>query len=303
MFKMLPKLLLPFAAALTLVSSQGFAGDWEIAYSKAKSALAKLSQAEKIGIVTGVGWGKGACSGNTSPALSIGFRALCLQDGPLGIRSAASITAFPAGIQAASTWDRTLMRDRGRGIGSQTKALGINVILAPVGGPLGQFANGGRNWEGFGSDPYLCGVAMEHTIGGIQEAGAQACAKHFILNEQEKNRETMNSVIDDRTLHELYLWPFAEAVKANVASFMCSYNKIGGTWGCENQKMMDDILKKELGFKGYVLTDVSLLSYLFSLSLEYSLIGHLLPVECASFDSTICKLWSRHDNARCALYI
>ncbi|KAH8591260.1 putative beta-glucosidase L [Bisporella sp. PMI_857] len=241
--------------ALTLVSGQGFAGDWDAAYNKATAALAKLSQTEKIGVITGVGWGKGSCSGNTSPATSIGFRSLCLQDGPLGVRSAASITAFPAGIQAASTWDRSLMRQRGRGIGSQTKALGINVILAPVGGPLGQFANGGRNWEGFGSDPYLCGVGMEQTIGGIQEAGAQACAKHYILNEQEKNRETMNSVIDDRTLHELYLWPFSEAVKANVASIMCSYNKINGSWGCENQRLMNDILKTELGFKGYVLTD------------------------------------------------
>lgn len=120
------------------------------------------------------------------------------------------------------------MYERGQGIGEETKALGINVILGPVCGPLGQFAQGGRNWEGFSSDPYLAGVAMEQTIGGIQTAGAQACAKHYIGNEQEKNRETMNSVIDDRTMHELYLWPFAEAVRANVAAVMCSYNKIGG---------------------------------------------------------------------------
>ena len=292
---MFPKVL-SFAAILTIVSAQGFAADWGTAYNKAETSLAKLSQAEKIGIVTGVGWGKGACSGNTSPAQSIGFRALCLQDGPLGVRSAASITAFPAGIQVASTWDRSLMRDRGRGLGSQSKALGINVILGPVGGPLGQFANGGRNWEGFGSDPYLCGVAMENTIGGIQEAGAQACAKHFILNEQEKNRETMNSVIDDRTLHELYLWPFAEAVRANVASIMCSYNKISGTWGCENQRMMNDILKKELGFKGYVLTDVSLRVLFPIVVIKISLTG-LFSVECTSFNSAICECWSRHDYA------
>jgi beta-glucosidase len=247
--------LLILVALAALVWCQGFSGDWDSAYTKAQTALAKLSQTDKLGIVTGVGWGKGACSGNTGAATSIGFRSLCLQDGPLGVRSASSITAFPAGIQAASTWDRTLMRDRGRGIGSQTKALGINVILGPVGGPLGQFAQGGRNWEGFGNDPYLAGVAMEQTIGGIQEGGAQACAKHFIGNEQEKNRETMNSVIDDRTLHELYLWPFAEAVRANVASIMCSYNKLGGTWACENQRVMNDLLKKELGFKGYVVTD------------------------------------------------
>ncbi|KAF2185355.1 glycoside hydrolase family 3 protein [Zopfia rhizophila CBS 207.26] len=238
-----------------LASAQGFTGDWDTAYTKAAAALAKLSTSEKVGLVSGVGWGKGPCSGNTGSARSINYPALCLQDGPLGVRSAASITAFPAGIMAGATWDRALMRERGRGIGEETKALGINVILGPVSGPLGQFANGGRNWEGFSNDPYLSGVATEQTIGGIQEAGAQSCVKHYILNEQEKNRETMNSVIDGRTLHELYLWPFAEAVKANVASVMCSYNKIDGKWACENKRVMEDLLKKELGFRGYILTD------------------------------------------------
>jgi len=242
-------------AVFSLVSAQGFNGDWDAAYAKATTALAKLSTSDKVGLVTGIGWGKGPCTGNTSPLTSINFRTLCLQDGPLGVRSTTGITAFPPGIQAASTWDRTLMYDRGHGIGEETKALGINVILGPVCGPLGQFAQGGRNWEGFSSDPYLAGVAMEQTIGGIQDAGAQACAKHFIGNEQERGRETMNSVIDDRTMHELYLWPFAEAVRANVAAVMCSYNKIGGSWACENQHTINELLKSELGFRGYVVTD------------------------------------------------
>jgi beta-glucosidase len=244
-----------FLTLATVAASQGFAGDWDAAYNKAISALAKLSQSDKIGIVTGVGWGKGPCSGNTGSVKSINYPALCAQDGPLGVRSASSVTAFPPGIQAGATWDRELMRERGRALGEEVKALGIHIILGPVAGPLGQFANGGRNWEGFGNDPYLSGVATEQTIGGIQEAGAQACVKHFILNEQEKNRETMNSVIDDRTLHEFYLWPFAEAVRANVASVMCSYNKVDGKWSCENNRSMNELLKQELGFRGYVLTD------------------------------------------------
>lgn len=96
---------------------------------------------------------------------------------------------------------------------------------------------------------------MAETIQGMQSSGVQACAKHYILNEQELNRETMSSSVDDRTMHELYLWPFADAVKAGVASVMCSYNKINGTWACENKRIMNDLLKDELGFQGYVMSD------------------------------------------------
>jgi len=95
---------------------------------------------------------------------------------------------------------------------------------------------------------------MTNAIKGMQDAGVQACAKHFIGNEQERNRETMSSNIDDRTLHELYLWPFADSVKAGVASFMCSYNKLNGTWACENDKMINGILKGELNFQGYMVS-------------------------------------------------
>lgn len=108
---------------------------------------------------------------------------------------------------------------------------------------------------GFAADPYLTGIAMTNAIKGMQDAGVQACAKHYIGNEQERNRETMSSNIDDRTLHELYLWPFADSVKAGVASFMCSYNKINGTWACENDKLINGILKGELNFQGYMMSD------------------------------------------------
>ncbi|KAI0967190.1 glycoside hydrolase family 3 protein [Xylaria arbuscula] len=228
---------------------------WDAAYTKANAALAKLSSADKINIVTGVGWSKGPCVGNTPAISSIGYRQLCLQDGPLGVRYATKVNAFTPGIQAASTWDRALIRERGQFMGEETKGCGINVLLGPVAGPLGKNANGGRNWEGFGADPYLQGIAMAETISGLQGAGVQATAKHYILNEQELNRETMSGTVDDRTMHELYLWPFADAVHANVASVMCSYNKINGTWACENDGTINKLLKQELGFKGYVMTD------------------------------------------------
>ncbi|KAJ4363580.1 glycoside hydrolase 3 [Neocucurbitaria cava] len=230
-------------------------GTWDDAYTKATAALAKLSQNDKIGIVTGVGWQGGNCVGNTKAASSIGYPSLCLQDGPLGVRYIQGATAFSAGIHAASTWDIDLVRERGAFLGAESKQLGVHVQLGPCAGPLGKNAQGGRNWEGFGADPYLQGIMMAQTIEGMQDSGVQATAKHFILNEQELNRETMSSDIPDRVLRELYVWPFMDAIKSNVAAFMCSYNKINGTWACENDGIMNKLLKDELGFRGYIMSD------------------------------------------------
>ncbi|KAI0397752.1 glycoside hydrolase family 3 protein [Xylariaceae sp. FL0594] len=243
------------SAATAAPGASAATTDWASAYTKANAALAKLSLADKINIVTGVGWNRGPCVGNTAAVGTINYPQLCLQDSPLGVRYGNGANAFTPGIQAASTWDRKLIRERGQFMGEEFKGCGIHVILGPVAGPLGRNAAGGRNWEGFGADPYLQGIAMSETIQGIQGVGVQANAKHFILNEQELNRETMSSTVDDRTMHELYLWPFADAVHANVASVMCSYNKINGTWACENDGAMNRLLKQELGFPGYVMTD------------------------------------------------
>ncbi|KAJ2902523.1 glycoside hydrolase 3 [Zalerion maritima] len=228
---------------------------WDDAYGKANTALSQLSVSEKVGIVSGIGWGNGPCVGNTSPVSSIGYPSLCLQDGPLGVRYASSITAFTPGVQAASTWDRDLIRQRGQYMAEEARGVGVHVLLGPVAGALGKTPQGGRNWEGFGVDPYLAGICMKETIEAMQTVGIQATAKHYLLNEQELNRETMSSNPDDRTLHELYLWPFIDAVHADVASVMCSYNKIDGAWACESEELMTTILKEELGFKGYVMSD------------------------------------------------
>lgn len=92
---------------------------------------------------------------------------------------------------------------------------------------------------------------MAETIKGIQSRGVVACAKHYILNEQEHYRGNIDVRIDDRTMHELYLWPFADAVRAGVGSVMCSYNKINGTHACENEWTTNYLLKNELGFQGF----------------------------------------------------
>lgn len=115
------------------------------------------------------------------------------------------------------------MRERGLFLGAESKSLGIHVQLGPTAGPLGKFATGGRNWEGFGSDPYLQGIMMGETIEGLQESGVQATAKHWIVNEQEVGRDTISEDVGDRVLRELYAWPFADAIKSGVAAAMCRY--------------------------------------------------------------------------------
>ncbi|KAK8173698.1 putative beta-glucosidase L [Phyllosticta citrichinensis] len=229
--------------------------DWTTSYAKASSALQGLTVEEKVGIVTGIGWQKGPCVGNTSPVPKIGLPSLCLQDGPLGVRFVQGTTAFPAGIHAGATWDKDLVYQRGAAMGEESRALGIHVQLSPVGGALGKIPEGGRKWEGFTNDAYLSGILMQQTIMGLQSSGVQACAKHPVGNEQEKNRETMSSNIDDRTLHELYMWPFADSVLADVASMMCSYNKLNGTWACESDKLLNALLKDDLDFRGYIMSD------------------------------------------------
>ncbi|KAJ6089940.1 hypothetical protein N7467_005156 [Penicillium canescens] len=242
-------------------------GGWDEAFSKAQQFVAKLTIEEKADMVTGQ---PGPCVGNIVAVPRLGFPGLCLQDGPLAIRVADYASVFAAGVTVASTWDRDLLYKRGYAMGQEFKAKGAHIALSPVAGPLGRSAYAGRNWEGFAADPYLTGVAMERTIRGHQDAGVQATAKHFIGNEQETQRnptydsngtvtdviqEAVSANIDDRTMHELYLWPFANAVRARASSFMCSYQRLNGSYACENSKALNGLLKEELGFQGYVMSD------------------------------------------------
>ncbi|KAK4249994.1 beta-glucosidase [Corynascus novoguineensis] len=228
---------------------------WAAAYAKAIDFVSDLTLTEKINLTTGTGWEADRCIGNTGSVPRLGFRGFCLEDGPLGVRYTQNNSAFPAGINVAATFSRRLMRLRGEALGAEFRGKGIDVMLGPVSGPLGRTPQGGRYWEGFGPDPYLAGVAMAESIRGIQSRGVVACAKHYILNEQEMYRGIIDVRIDDRTMHELYLWPFADAVRAGVGSIMCSYNKINGTYACENEWTSNYLLKNELGFQGFVMSD------------------------------------------------
>ncbi|KAH7548822.1 glycoside hydrolase family 3 protein [Bipolaris maydis] len=234
-------------------------GGWEAALSKARTFLSNLNLNEKAQMVTGT---PGPCVGNISPIPRLNFSGLCLQDGPLAIRQAIDASVFPAGLTVAASWDRSLARERGFYMASEFRGKGSHVALGPVVGPLGRSPFGGRNWEGFSPDSYLSGVLVEDTVEGMQSTGLQTCVKHFILNEQETQRnpsisengvtiEAVSSNVDDKT----YLWPFANALRAGSSSVMCSYNRINGSYGCQNSKTLNGLLKEELGFQGYVMSD------------------------------------------------
>ncbi|KAL8655293.1 MAG: hypothetical protein Q9226_003106 [Calogaya cf. arnoldii] len=244
------------------------AGDWASAYERARAFVGQLTLLEKVNLTTGVGWQSERCVGQTGSIPRLGFRSLCLQDSPLGIRFTDYNSAFPAGVNVAATWDRGLAYARGQAMGQEHRGKGVDVQLGPVAGPLGRAPASGRNWEGFSPDPALTGIMMAQTIQGIQQAGVIACAKHFIVNEQEHFRQapegqgygynisdSLSSNVDDVTMHETYLWPFADAVRAGVGSIMCSYNQINNSYGCENSHALNYLLKGELDFQGFVMSD------------------------------------------------
>ncbi|KAI0545907.1 glycoside hydrolase superfamily [Xylaria curta] len=241
----------------------GTTKSWAESYKKASEMVAKMTLPEKVNITTGTGWMMGPSVGNTGPAVNVGFPSLALQDGPLGIRFADNATAFPAGITVGATWNKELMYQWGNAHAIEARKKGVNAILGPCIGPLGRMPAGGRNWEGFGADPYLQGIAAAQSIKGMQDEGVMATIKHLVANEQEHFRQSfewglanaISSNVDDRTMHELYLWPFGDAVKAGVASVMCSYNQINNSYACGNSKLLNGLLRDEMGFQGFVMSD------------------------------------------------
>ncbi|TFY62536.1 hypothetical protein EVJ58_g3808 [Rhodofomes roseus] len=243
---------------------------WTDAFSSAQALVAQMTLEEKITVITGQ---SGRCVGNTGAVERLGVPALCLEDGPAGVRLIQGASQFPAGQAVAATWDRDLIYQRGRAMGQEFFDQGVNIALSPVtGGPLGRSPRGGRNFEGFFDDPYGTGEAAYLTVKGVQDAGVLATSKHYIGYEQETFRNSFNQLesysvfpvnvqapissnIDDKALHELYLWGFAEAVRAGTAYVMCSYNEVNQTHSCANAYTQNNILKGELNFQGGIMSD------------------------------------------------
>ncbi|KAJ9266118.1 CAZyme family GH3 [Paecilomyces variotii] len=241
--------------------------DWAEAYSRARALVSQMTDDEKNNITYGYTSATNGCSGNSGAVPRLGFPGLCLQDSGNGVRATDMVNGYPPGLHVGAAWNRDLAYERGHYMGAEFKRKGANVVLGPVVGPLGRIAKGGRNWEGFSNDPYLSGSLVRPTIRGLQES-VIACVKHFIGNEQETYRnpptllsdsynQSVSTNVDDKTIHELYLWPFQDAIKAGAGSVMCSYNRINNSYGCQNSKTLNGLLKGELGFQGFVVSDWS----------------------------------------------
>ncbi|KAK8076252.1 hypothetical protein PG994_003524 [Apiospora phragmitis] len=235
---------------------------WEDAYVKAKDFISQMTLLEKVNLTTGVGWQSEQCVGQVGSIPRLGLRGLCMQDSPLGVRFGDYVSAFPSGQTVAASFDRVLMYQRGKAMGQEHKDKGRERHAWPCcrtsWSPPRRRKKLGRLFP----DPWLTGVGLAETVKGIQDTGVIACAKHFIVNEQEHFRQggpnvsdAISSNVDDKTMHELYLWPFVDAVRAGVGSFMCSYNQVNNSYACQNSKLLNGILKSELGFQGFVMSD------------------------------------------------
>jgi beta-glucosidase len=182
--------------------------------------------------------------------------ALVLSDAGSGVAGLQQgTTTFPSGVGQAATWNPALERKFGEAMGQEAYDKGINVMLGP-GMNIARIATNGRNFEYFGEDPFLAGRMVAQAVRGIQSNPVLAQAKHYAANNQENNRNAVSAEVDERTLREIYLPAFESAIKdGGAASVMCAYNKLNGTYACENKELLDGFLRRDWGFDGFVTSD------------------------------------------------
>lgn len=226
-----------------------------------KQLIAQMTLEEKAGL----------CSGRdfwtTKPVERLGVPSVMVTDGPHGLRKQAgaadhlglneSVKAvcFPAACATTSSFDTELVNRMGETLGEECQAEDVSVLLGPAVN-IKRSPLCGRNFEYMSEDPYLAGKMAASYIRGVQSKGVGTSIKHFAANNQEYNRMSCSSEVDERTLREIYLPPFEEAVKAaQPKTVMCSYNKINGVYSADNEWLLTKVLRDEWGFEGYVMTD------------------------------------------------
>ncbi len=218
--------------------------------------LAKMTLKEKVSLMSGKdNW-------HTVPIERLGIPWITMTDGPHGVRTTndqgrtfVPATAFPTGVSFAASWNPALVERVGVALGEETHALGCDVLLGPcvniVRHPLA-----GRNFESYAEDPYLAGRIGIAWVKGVQSQGVAASLKHYACNNQEIERMRGNSVVDERTLREIYLAQFEMIVKeARPWTVMCAYNRINGVYASQHHYLQNEILKGEWGFDGVIVSD------------------------------------------------
>jgi beta-glucosidase len=224
-----------------------------------QSIISQMTLEEKAALCTG------ASSWTTTLIERLGVPEMIVSDGPHGVRRVPDVssmaivslpaTCFPTASCLASTWDVNLLRKMGEALAEECIALNVDVLLGP-GANMKRSPLGGRNFEYFSEDPYLAGELATSLIDGVQSRGVGTCLKHFAANNQEFQRLSINAIVDERALREIYLPAFEKAVKqAKPWAVMCAYNKLNGIYCSEHHGLLMDILKEEWDFEGIVISD------------------------------------------------
>ena len=228
---------------------------------KYKELIDKMTLEEKASLTSGLDFW------HTKPIDRLGIPSMMLTDGPhglrkqavktdhLGLNSSVPATCFPTASALANTWNEKLIEETGAHLGREAAAEKVSVLLGP-GCNIKRNPLCGRNFEYFSEDPYLSGKCAAALIRGIQSNGISACVKHYAANSQELRRMSCDSVVDERTLREIYLPSFEMAVReGGVRCLMTSYNRVNGQYANENTLLLKDILYGEWGYDGVVVTD------------------------------------------------
>jgi beta-glucosidase len=240
-------LLLPFLAISS--APQRTVADPATVERRVDELLSKMTVEEKIDYLGGY---QGFY---TQPIERLHLPAFKMSDGPAGVRNYGPTTAYAAPVTIAASWDVDLARRVGRSFALDARQRGVHIVLAP-GVNINRVPMNGRNFEYLGEDPYLASQMVVPWIQGIQGGGVMATVKHYAANSQEHGRTIYSMDVDERTLREIYFPAFEAAVKrGNVWSVMCAYNLLNGVYCSENGWLQDEVLKKEWGFKGFVMSD------------------------------------------------
>ena len=228
--------------------------------------IKEMTLEEKAKLVCGMGMNASkkvhGTAGNTYAIPRLGIPELVVSDGPAGLRiggitggEKTYATAFPIPAAMASTWDLDLIKKVGIAMGTESKAFGVDILLGPAFNIKRDPLNG-RNFEYYTEDPYLNGRIATAMVNGIQSQGVGVSLKHYAVNNQETNRMSINEIVSERALREIYLSAFEYTVKnSNPWTVMSSYPKINGVHGAQNKYLLTDILKNEWGFNGFVMSD------------------------------------------------